>query len=117
MLHNKKCISLDKFIHKALYDHKYGFYMKKNPIGIKGDFITSPNISILFSEMIAVWCVSFWKQMGSPKKINILEIGPGDGSLSLGLINTFSKFKEFNNSYTLNLLEKSKYLIKIQKKN
>ena len=116
IFNNKKKIPLNSFINKSLYDLKYGFYMKKNPIGIKGDFITSPNISILFSEMIAIWCISFWKQMGSPKKINILEIGPGDGSLSLGLINTFSKFKKFNNSYTLNLLEKSKHLIKVQKK-
>ena len=47
---NNKNISLDNFINKALYDLKYGFYMKKNPIGIDGDFITSPNISILFPE-------------------------------------------------------------------
>ena len=114
---NNKNISLDNFINKALYDLKYGFYMKKNPIGIDGDFITSPNISILFSEMLAIWCISFWKKLGCPKKVTILEIGPGDGSLSLGLIKTFCNFKKFNKAYNLKLLEKSEYLIKIQKKN
>ena len=113
---NKNIIPLDGFINKALYDFNYGFYMKKNPIGHKGDFITSPNISVLFSEMIAVWCVSFWENLGCPKKISILEMGPGDGSLSLGLIKTFSRFEKFNNSYNLKLLEKSKKLISIQKK-
>ena len=60
MHHNNKCIPLDKFIYKALYDQKYGFYMKKNPFGTDGDFITSPNISVLFSEMLAVWTIDFW---------------------------------------------------------
>ena len=67
MHHNKKCISLDKFIHKALYDHKYGFYMKKNPFGKDGDFITSPDISILFSEVLAIWTIAFWEKLKLPK--------------------------------------------------
>ena len=113
---NNKNISLDNFINKALYDLEYGFYMKKNPIGANGDFITSPNISILFSEMLAIWCISFWKKLGCPKKVTIVEMGPGDGSLSLGLIKTFCNFKKFDKAYNLKLLEKSEYLIKIQKK-
>ena len=47
----------------------FGYYMKKNPFGKKGDFITAPNISRLFSEMIAIWTISFWQSLGSPKKI------------------------------------------------
>ena len=61
MHHNKKYLALDKFIYQALYNQKDGFYMKKNPFGVKGDFITSPNISILFSEMILIWSIAFWK--------------------------------------------------------
>jgi len=113
---NKKNIPLDIFINKSLYNLEYGFYMKKNPIGPSGDFITSANISILFSEMLAIWCISFWEKLGCPKKITLLEIGPGDGSLSLGLIKTFHNFKKFDKAYNLKLLEKSKHLIKIQKK-
>ena len=74
---NKKKIynlSLDKFINLSLYDKKKGYYMKKNPFGKKGDFITAPNISRLFSEMIAIWIVSFWKSLGSPKKFNLIEL-------------------------------------------
>ena len=113
---DKKIIPIDQFIYKSLYDDQYGFYMKKNPFGSKGDFITSPGISILFSEMIAIWCIAFWKKLGKPKKINILEMGPGDGNLSLDLFNTFKNFKEFQSSYRMILYEKSKYLINIQKK-
>ena len=66
---NNKHITLDKFIDAALYNKDFGFYMKKNPIGLNGDFITAPNISILFSEMIAIWVVSFWENLKYPKRI------------------------------------------------
>ena len=46
--------------------------MVNNPFGKDGDFITAPNVSILFSEMIAIWCVAFWENLGCPKKINIV---------------------------------------------
>ena len=47
----------------------------------KGDFTTSPKISSLFSEMIAIWIISTWEKFGKPKNFNIVELGPGDGSL------------------------------------
>ena len=47
--------------------------MKKNPFGKEGDFITAPNITRLFSEIIAIWIITFWKSIGSPKKFNLLE--------------------------------------------
>ena len=67
-LKNKKLLPLDKFIDFALYQEKNGYYMKKNPFGVHGDFITDPNISILFSEMICIWIISFWKKLNKPKK-------------------------------------------------
>ncbi len=57
---DKKILPLDTFIDKALYNKKYGYYSKKNPIGTKGDFITAPLISELFGEMVAIWCIAFW---------------------------------------------------------
>lgn len=116
VFNKNKTIPLDKFINKALYDNNYGYYTKKNPFGIKGDFITSPNISILFSEIIAIWCISFWENLGKPKIVNIIELGPGNGSLAQGLIKSLDNFKNFKDKYKIHLLEKSKELIKIQKK-
>ena len=63
-------IPLDKFINFSLYDKKFGYYIKNNPFGKKGDFTTAPNISRLFSETIAIWIISFWESLGSPKKFN-----------------------------------------------
>ena len=76
ILKEKKSIPLDQFINISLYDKKFGYYMKNNPFGKKGDFITSPQVSNLFGEMLAVWCVAFWKNIGSPNKITLVELGP-----------------------------------------
>ena len=117
ILKKKKSIPLDEFINISLYDKKIGYYMKKNPFGKNGDFITSPMISNLFGEMLAVWCVAFWEHMGKPKKILLIELGPGDGSLCKILLNTFIQFKDFYDSLEINLLEISDKLKAIQKVN
>jgi len=113
---DNKFISLDKFIHKALYDKKEGYYMHKNPFGKNGDFTTAPNISILFSEMLAVWCIAFWENLGCPKKINIVELGAGNGEMMNQMIKVFEKFNNFKKSSNYFILEKSQLLKKIQKK-
>ena len=82
-------ISLDKFINLSLYDKKNGYYMKKNPFGEKGDFTTAPNISRLFSEMIAIWIISFWYNLGSPKNFNLVELGAGNGEMMRIFIESF----------------------------
>ena len=116
ILKKQKSLPLDKFINIALYDKKYGYYMKRNPFGKDGDFITSPMISNLFAEMMALWCISFWEHLKKPKKILIVELGPGDGSLCSDLLKTFKKFDNFYNCLKVNLLEKSEKLKKIQNK-
>ena len=91
-----KVIPVDKFFYNVLYDKKFGYYTSKIPFGMKGDFITSPMISNLFSEMIAIWIVSTWQSFGKPKNFNIVELGPGDGSLADILLRSFKRFPEFN---------------------
>ena len=112
----KNCISLDKFINKALYNKNFGYYMKKNPFGNEGDFITAPNISLLFSEMIAIWTIAFWKNLKCPKKINIIELGAGNGEMIYRMLSSFKKFPSFKKACKVFILEKSPYLKKIQKK-
>ena len=115
ILKEKKSLPLDQFINIALYDKKFGYYIKSNPFGPEGDFITSPLISNLFGEMIAVWCVAFWEHLGRPNKFLLVELGPGDGTLCKDLLNTFKQFKHFYNCLEINLLEISNKLKTIQK--
>ncbi len=111
---NKK-IPLDKFIYNSLYNKEKGYYIKKNPFGKNGDFITSPNISVFFSEMISIWLISFWEHLKKPKKINIVELGAGNGEMMLQIIKTLDNFNEIKLSANFFILEKSPLLIKIQK--
>ena len=112
-----KKIPIDKFISNALYDKDYGYYSKKIPFGKNGDFITSPGISSLFSEMLALWIVGFWEHLDKPKKFNVVELGPGDGQMCTTLIRVFKKFPSFMNSVNIFLYEKSKTLEDLQKNN
>jgi cyclopropane-fatty-acyl-phospholipid synthase len=114
---NNNLFTLDKFIEESLYNKKYGYYMKKNPFGKDGDFITAPSISILFSEMIAIWVISFWEKLDCPEQFNLIELGAGNGEMMRVLINTFNKFPQFKNSCKINILEKSESLKKTQKAN
>ena len=112
-----KTLPIDEFFKNVLYHNKFGYYASKFPFGKKGDFITSPKISSLFSEIIAIWIISTWELFGKPKNFNIVELGPGDGSLTNVLLRSFKKFPEFNSVKKIFLYEKSNYLKKIQKKN
>tara|TARA_B100000963_G_scaffold360174_1_gene390050 strand:- start:1729 stop:2775 length:1047 start_codon:yes stop_codon:yes gene_type:complete len=115
-LKKNKDLPLDEFINQCLYDEKFGYYMKKNPFGKKGDFITAPNVSRLFSEMIAVWVVSFWEYLGSPKRFNLIELGAGNGEMMKILLESFQNFPLFLSSCNFIIHEKSPFLKKIQKK-
>ncbi len=115
-LRKDKIFTLDKYIDEALYNKKSGYYMNSNPFGKNGDYITSPNISVLFSEMIAIWVILLWKNLKCPKKFNLVELGAGNGEMIFQIIKTFEKFPLIKNSCKINILEKSIYLKKIQKK-
>ena len=113
---NSSILPVDNFFKNVLYDKKYGYYSTQFPFGGRGDFITSPKISNLFSEIIAIWIISCWESFGKPKNFNIVELGPGDGSLTNILLRSFEKFPEFNSIKKLFLYEESEFLRKIQKK-
>ena len=109
-------IPLDKFINNALYDPKNGYYMQKIPFGKKGDFITAPNISKIFSEMIFLWLLSYWQKFHMNKRINIVELGAGNGEMMFQIITSSKRFKNFYNKCNFSIYEKSNKLIKLQKK-
>ncbi len=115
-LATKNNLSLDKFINFSLYNNKHGYYMKKNKFGEGGDFITAPNISRLFSEMIAIWIIGFWKSLGSPKKFNLIELGAGNGEMMKIIIESLQNFSFLFNGCKIIIHEKSPTLKKIQKK-
>jgi NADH dehydrogenase [ubiquinone] 1 alpha subcomplex assembly factor 7 len=65
----------------CLGDATHGYYMTRDPLGARGDFITAPEISQMFGELIGLWMAAVWKQMGAPENIRIIELGPGRGTM------------------------------------
>ena len=90
--------------------------MKKSPFGKEGDYITAPNISRLFSEMITIWIISFWQSLGSPKNFNIIELGAGNGEMMRIILESLKNFPEILSACNFYIHERSLSLIKIQKK-
>ena len=110
-------LPLDQFINWALYDKNSGYYMKQNPFGREGDFITAPNITRLFSEIITIWLITFLKSLGSPKNFNLIELGAGNGEMMKVICETLKNFPEHFSSCNFMIHEKSQYLINQQKIN
>ena len=112
-----KSLPVDQFYNNVLYDKNIGYYNSVTPFGKKGDFITAPKISNIFSEMIAIWIISTWENFGKPKNLSLVELGPGDGSLTKVLLEVFRRFKNFDKAKQIYLFEISKLMKKKQKQN
>ncbi len=115
LLNNKKNFRLDKFIELALYASN-GYYLSKKPIGRKFDFITSPEISQMFGEIIGVYLLYNWKEKIN-SKFNLIELGPGNGTLFKDIERTAKILPNFFENANVNLIEINKELRKIQEKN
>ncbi|KAF1330679.1 Nadh dehydrogenase, partial [Globisporangium splendens] len=96
---------------------RHGYYMKKDVFGTKGDFTTAPEISQMFGELIGIWCVATWQQMGSPSAIKIVEMGPGRGSLMSDFLRAAKSFPPFYQALDIHMVEISPALRKIQQEN
>jgi SAM-dependent MidA family methyltransferase len=107
-------ISVGEFMQICLFDTKFGYYVTKNPFGKKGDFITSPEISQCFGEVIALYCLHYFQGV---KDLQIIELGPGRGVLMQDMLRVFSKFPDFFNKITIHMVEISSSLRKIQQEN
>lgn len=75
---------------EALISSSGGYYIGKDVFGERGDFITSPEISQLFGETLAVWFVMEWKKLGSPKPLQFVELGPGRGTLLADILRVYN---------------------------
>ncbi len=112
---SKKDMRLDTFINYALFS-KNGYYFNKKPIGSNYDFVTSPEISQMFGEIIGLYIYYIW-QSKINRKFNLIELGPGRGTLFNDIVNTVSKYPNFLKDSNIILVEINKKLIKLQKQN
>ncbi|CAK9180379.1 unnamed protein product [Ilex paraguariensis] len=107
-------ISVAEYMEEVLTNPKDGFYMNRDVFGVAGDFITSPEVSQMFGEMVGVWVMCLWEQMGQPNRVNLVELGPGRGTLMADLLRGASKIKKFTESLHIHMVECSPTLQKLQ---
>jgi NADH dehydrogenase [ubiquinone] 1 alpha subcomplex assembly factor 7 len=74
-------ISVATFMGLCLGHPVHGYYMTRDPFGRAGDFITAPEISQMFGELIGLWAAAVWQAMGAPAQVALVELGPGRGTL------------------------------------
>ncbi len=108
-------ISVSSYMTEALTNPKFGYYVNQNPFGKGGDFITAPEVSQMFGELVGLWFADIWLKMRRPVKVHLIELGPGKGTLMADLVRVLDVLPEFRNVLELHLVEASPQLIKVQK--
>jgi SAM-dependent MidA family methyltransferase len=94
---------------------EHGYYVTRDPLGAGGDFITAPEISQMFGELVGLWTCSVWRQMGSPENIRLVELGPGRGSMMLDALRAMQVVPAFRHAVVVDFVEISPALEKRQR--
>ena len=105
---------LDRYMALCLGHPLHGYYMSRDPFGRGGDFTTAPEISQMFGEIIGIWCMQCFDLMGRPKAFDLIELGPGRGTLMMDLLRAIRAMPDFLSRLTVRLVETSPLLRALQ---
>jgi NADH dehydrogenase [ubiquinone] 1 alpha subcomplex assembly factor 7 len=107
-------MSVAKYMEACLADTSAGYYPLRQPIGAQGDFITAPEVSQIFGELLGLWAVAAWQCMGEPKPVVVAELGPGRGTLMEDAFRAWRSVPDFLASVSVALVETSPALREAQ---
>jgi len=105
-----------EYMRLCLTHPEHGYYMNRDPLGSGGDFVTAPEISQMFGEIIGLWLVAVWKELGAPENIRLVELGPGRGTMLIDALRAAKTVPGFHDAIVLHLIEISPALQKIQER-
>ena len=108
-------MSLETYMTLALAHPVHGYYAAKMPLGESGDFITAPEISQMFGELIGLWCVAVWRAMGEPRPLLLVELGPGRGTLMADVLRAARIAPDFLGALDVHLVETNDVLAASQR--
>jgi SAM-dependent MidA family methyltransferase len=109
-------ISVSDYMAACLFDPEHGYYSTREPFGAGGDFITAPEISQMFGELVGVWAYSAWQAIGCPAQATLAEIGPGRGTLMADMLRTVRRIdKAFLSRVDIAMIETSPRLAGLQR--
>jgi NADH dehydrogenase [ubiquinone] 1 alpha subcomplex assembly factor 7 len=100
-------LSVARFMTLALQHPRHGYYRRGIPLGAGGDFVTAPEISQAFGEVIGAWLAQAWVDFGRPAPARLVELGPGRGTLMADLLRATRTVAGFHGSVRLHLVETS----------
>ena len=103
-------ITVADFMAAALGDADSGYYRTRDAIGAAGDFVTAPEISQMFGELIGLWCAESWRQLGRPDPFVLVELGPGHGTLMRDALRAASRVTGFVDAARLHLVESNEVM-------
>ena len=103
-------ISLAAYMELALQHPTYGYYRVREPVGRTGDFITAPEVSQMFGEMIGVWCAEAWRMLGKPDTFALVELGPGRGTMMRDILRATAHVAGFHDAKKLYLIDSDEAL-------
>ena len=96
---------VQEYMALCLTDPQFGYYTSGDPLGARGDFITAPEISHMFGELIGLWMATVWQQMGAPENVRVVELGPGRGTLLKDALRAAGIVPAFRSAVVLHLVE------------
>jgi SAM-dependent MidA family methyltransferase len=103
-----------EYMQVCLTHPQYGYYTTREPLGGQGDFITAPEISQMFGELTGLWLASVWQQLGAPKNVRLIELGPGRATMLIDALRAAKTVPAFLAAIVLHLVEISPALRKTQ---
>ncbi len=109
-------LTLHDYMQACLGDPEFGYYIASEPFGAHGDFITAPDVCQIFGELLGLWCVQVWNELGKPSSCKLIELGPGRGALMSDALRAASLVPEFLQSVEVHFVETSKALRAEQKR-
>ena len=107
-------ISVAQYMTMALHDPQGGYYATRDPFGRGGDFITAPEVSQMFGEMLGLWLAQAWEEQGRPKRPVLMELGPGRGTLMIDMLRALKAVPDFLGGLDVVLVEASPHLRAVQ---
>jgi NADH dehydrogenase [ubiquinone] 1 alpha subcomplex assembly factor 7 len=109
-------MTVSDYMQLCLGHPRYGYYVTRDPLGARGDFVTAPEVSQMFGELIGAWAATVWRQMGSPAKIHLVELGPGRGTLMADALRAATGMPDFLHAVSVHLVETNPVLCALQEK-
>jgi NADH dehydrogenase [ubiquinone] 1 alpha subcomplex assembly factor 7 len=103
-------LTVADYMSEALTHPEHGYYARRDPLGLSGDFVTAPEISQMFGELIGLWCAVVWRSMGRPSPILLVEFGPGRGTLLGDALRATRDVPGFPEALALHLVETNRAL-------